>query len=114
MSASPVEVVENYLTALQAKDLTKLPLAENIIFTDPLAGTLTSKAAVVAFLSHILPILQTVTIHQHLLDHHRVVTRWDAQTTLGVINILEWFEITEDKIQVAQAFFDPRAMTQTT
>ncbi|AFY59888.1 nuclear transport factor 2 family protein [Synechococcus sp. PCC 6312] len=113
MSASPVEVVENYFTALQAKDLKKLPLADTIIFTDPLAGTLTSQTAVVAFLSNVLPILQAITIHYHVQDQNRVVTRWDAQTTLGMIEILEWFEISDGHIQVAQAFFDPRVITQT-
>jgi len=112
MAISPVAVVEQYLQALQAKDLTQLPLAETIHLRDPLAGNLTGKGAVLEFLAGVLPILKQVKIQRHLSSGNTVITQWEAITVLGTISILEWFEIEADQIQVAQAFFDPRLITQ--
>ena len=55
MSDSSIEVVEAYLGALKAKDLSKAPLAADVTFEDPLTPKLSGKEAVLAFLSNFLP-----------------------------------------------------------
>ncbi len=112
MSITPVDVVNQYLQALQAKDLTQLPLAETVTLIDPLVGTLTGKAAALAFLTSVLPVLQAVRLQHHLSQDNTVVTHWEAMTPFGTIPILEWFEIQDSLIHRAQAFFDPRPIVQ--
>lgn len=111
MRESNIEVVERYLDALRSKDLSRAPLASDVIFSDPLTTEQTGVEAWQGFVSPILPAFKDVRIKQHIADGDHVVTMWEADTAWGTIPILEYFRIENEQIKEARAFFDPRPIT---
>jgi limonene-1,2-epoxide hydrolase len=114
MNNSNVEIVEAYLGALKAKDLSTAPLASDVSFEDPLTPKLNGKVAVLTFLSNFLPAINDVRIKQHISNGDYVATMWDVDTTFGVIAIFECFRVAGGEIKDAKAFYDPRPITNPT
>lgn len=108
MRESNIEAVERYLDALRSKDLSRAPLADDLVFSDPLINEQTGVQAWREFVSPMLPAFKDVRIRQHVADGDVVVTLWDAETVWGVIPILELFRVENGRIKEARAFFDPR------
>lgn len=106
-----IKIVKSYLSALRDKDLSKAPVADSIAFEDPLTQPSTGREAWAAFVSGILPALKDVRVKRHIAEGDAVVTLWDAETIWGIISICEYFLIADGKIKEAQAFFDPRVIT---
>lgn len=111
MSTSNIETVESYFGAIRAKDLSRVPLAEDVTFEDPLTPKLSGREAVLAFLANFLPAFNGLTIKQHIADGEYVATMWEAETTFGVIPIFECFRVVEGEIKEAKAFLDQRPIT---
>jgi hypothetical protein len=111
MTNSNIEAIENYLSAIKTKDLSKAPLAADVIFEDPLTPRLIGKEAVLSFLSNFLPAINDVRIKQHISEGEYVATMWDADTSFGVIPIFECFRVVEGEITEIKAFLDPRPIT---
>lgn len=108
MRESNIEAVERYLDAIRSKDLSRAPLAADIVFSDPLVGELTGEEAWHGFLNQMLPAIKDVRVKQHLAEGDSVATLWEADTVWGIIPIFELFRIEEGRIREARAFFDPR------
>jgi limonene-1,2-epoxide hydrolase len=108
MRESNIEAVERYLDALRSKDLSRAPLAPDILFTDPLVGELTGEEAWRGFINPMLPAFKDVRIKQHVVEGDYVATMWEADTIWGVIPIFELFLVKDGRIKEARAFFDPR------
>jgi limonene-1,2-epoxide hydrolase len=108
MRESNIEAVERYLDALRSKDLSRAPLAADVIFSDPLTTEQAGVEAWQGFISPMLPAFKDVRIKQHIADGAHVVTMWEADTVWGIIPILEYFRVEDGKIKEARAFFDPR------
>jgi hypothetical protein len=111
MSNPNIAVVESYIHAIRDKDLSRLPLADEVSFEDPLTPKLSDKAAVVAFISNFLPAINGVTIHRHIAEGEYVATFWEADTTFGVLSIFECFRVIDGQIKEVRAFLDPRPIT---
>lgn len=103
-----IKIVESYLDALRSKDLSRAPVDQEITFADPLTPTGSGRQAWTEFVSSVLPGINDVRVKQHIADGDHVVTLWEADTTWGVIPILEYFRVNGGLIQEARAFFDPR------
>jgi limonene-1,2-epoxide hydrolase len=108
MRESNIEAVEGYLDALRSKDLSRAPLAVDIVFTDPLVGELSGEAAWRGFIEQMLPAIKDVRVRQHTCEGDYVTTLWEADTVWGIIPILELFRVEAGRIKEARAFFDPR------
>lgn len=108
MRESDIEAVEQYLDALRSKDMSRAPLAADIVFTDPLVGEATGEEAWREFISRMLPAIKDVRVKQHLADGDYVATLWEADTVWGIIPIFELFRVEDGRIKEARAFFDPR------
>jgi hypothetical protein len=112
MAENPnIKIVESYLDALRVKDLSKAPVAEDVVFEDPLATPASGRQAWAEFVSGILPALKDVRVKQHVVDGNHVATLWEADTVWGVIPIFEYFHVVDGTIREARAFFDPRPIT---
>jgi len=108
MREENIVVVEAYLNALRAKDLSNAPFADDLKFEDSIAekgiGAENFKAALEGF----LPAINDVKIIQHICEDDYVVTHWEVDAVFGIIPILEKFRIRDGKISELVAFYDPR------
>ena len=108
MREENIKVVEAYLNAMKQKDLSLAPFADDLAFTDPVAGSNTGAENFKAFLSGFLPAINDITVHSHVCEDEFVVTHWEVDTVFGIIPILEKFRVRDGKIIEALGFFDPR------
>jgi hypothetical protein len=106
-----IKIVERYLDALRAKDLSRAPVDPDVQFEDPLTTPSSGIKAWTEFVSGMLPALNDVRAKQHIAEGATVATLWEADTVWGVIPIFEYFRIHEGLIKEAKAFFDPRPIT---
>jgi hypothetical protein len=106
-----IKIVESYLDAIRAKDLSTAPVDQEIQFEDPLTTPGSGIKAWTDFVSGMLPALSDVRVKQHIADGDHVATLWEAHTIWGVITIFEYFRIEQGSIKEAKAFFDPRPIT---
>lgn len=108
MREENIAVVESHFEAIRKSDLTLSPLADDVYFVDPIAGSGRSAENFRAFLSGFLPALNEVRMLRHVCEGEYVATHWEADTIFGIIPILELFRIENKKITEIIAYFDPR------
>ena len=108
MSNHNIEVVESYLAAIREKDLTRAPVADDVLFEDPLTTPQRGVEAWKQFVGSMLPAIKDVRVRQHVAEGDYVSTLWEADTIWGVVPIFELFHIIDGRITEAKAFFDPR------
>jgi len=106
------DVVERYLTCLKNGDLEGFPVAEDMVFEDPLTnGRQTGKAAFLAFIGGVTPLFRDLRIHRMIVQGDTVAAHWDAHLVMGVIPVLEMFTVRDGFVREAFALFDPRPIT---
>ena len=108
MKEENIKAVEAYLNALKQKDLSLAPFAEDLLFSDPVAGRVTGAENFKTFMTGFLPAINDVRILSHVCEDDFVVTHWEVDTVFGIIPILEKFRVVGGKITEAFGFFDPR------
>ena|SRR5689334_8884810 len=108
MKKEKTEAVEAYLNALKQKDLALAPLADDLKFSDPIAGNNSGAENFRAFLEGFLPAITDVRVISHVAEDDFVVTHFEVDTVFGIISILEKFRVSEGKITEAFGFYDPR------
>jgi hypothetical protein len=108
---SNIRVVEAYFEALRTKDLSNLPVAEDISFSEPMSGGGVGREALMSFTSGFLPALSDLRVVQHVAQGQYVVTLWEADGVFGTVQVLEKFRIEGGKISDFAAFYDPRPIT---
>jgi hypothetical protein len=111
MRESNIEMVERYLDAIRSKDLSRAPLADDVVFADPLISEQVGVGAWREFVGQMLPAINGVRIRQHVAEGDHVATLWEADTVWGVIPIFELFRIEDGSIKEVRAFLDPRPIT---
>jgi limonene-1,2-epoxide hydrolase len=111
MRESNIEMVERYLDAIRSKDLSRAPLADDVVFADPLINEQVGVAAWRAFIEQMLPAINGIRIKQHVAEGNHVATLWEADTVWGVIPVFELFRIEDGSIREVRAFLDPRPIT---
>lgn len=110
MNEENVKVVEAYLNALKRSDLTLAPLADDIVFENPMSGKGKGAENFIAFLSGFLPAIKDAKVIRHVCEGDAVATQWEADTVFGVIRIGNFFIIRDEKIVEAYGYFDPRPL----
>lgn len=112
MSANPaVEAVDAYFEGLKRKDLTRVPFAPSVSFESPLSPRLVGVKAVTEFLNGVFPVIKDVRVKQHIAENDYVATRFDLDTTHGVIPAFDCFRVSNGLIQEVRPFYDPRPIT---
>ena len=108
MKEENIKAVEAFLNALKEKDLSRAPLAGDMKFSDPIAGSDSGAEKFRAFLTGFLPAINDIRVLGHVCEADFVVTHWEVDTVFGIIPILEKFRIAGGEITEAFGFFDPR------
>ena len=108
MKEEKIEAVEAYLNALKQKDLSLAPFADDMEFSDPVAGNNRGAENFKAFLSGFLPSINDVRVLSQVCEDDFVVTHFEVDGVFGIIPILEKFRVEDGKITEAHGFFDPR------
>ena len=112
MAANPaVDAVESYMEGLRRKDLTKVPFAPSVSFESPLSPQLVGVKAVTEFLQGVFPVIKDVRVKQHIVENEYVATKFDLDTTYGVIPAFDCFRVSNGLIQEVRPFYDPRPIT---
>lgn len=110
MSEANIKAVESYLEALKQHDLNLAPLADDIIFENPMVGKGTGAENLKAFLSGFLPTIKDVKLIGHISEGDAVATRWEVDSVFGTIPIADFFVVKEGKIIEAYGYFDSRPL----
>lgn len=108
MKNENIQVVDAYLKALGSRDLSLVPLADDMYFEDPVAGKHHGAENFRAFLSGFLASINEVRLIRHIADGEYVATHFEVDGVFGVIPIIEIFKIEDGKITEAIGYFDPR------
>ena len=108
MKEENIKAVEAYINSLKEKDLSLAPLADDVLFEDPLAGKGTGAENFRAFLSGFLPAVYDVKIHRHVCEGDYVATHWEVDGVFGIVQVMEMFRVEKGKITEAIGIFDPR------
>lgn len=114
MSNVTVKAAESYiLEGLKNKNLSKVPLDENVVFQGPLhEQPLHGAAALGEFLSGIFRLIKDCRIKRHVANGDEVCTMWDLETTEPnvVIPILEYFRLSGGRLVEIRPYYDPRPL----
>lgn len=102
-----IAAVEAYLNCFITKDLSKVSFAEDVTFAGPRMAKLTGRPAILGFLTHILPMVKTVTLKQHIVEGDYVATLFDMETVNGVDHVFDWMHIVDGQIKAIHAFYYP-------
>src|SRR5580765_5878016 len=103
-----VAAVEAYLDCFKTKDLSGVPLADNVTFEGPLVGTLTSRQTVKGFLTSILPMVKGVHVKQHVVEGDYVATVFDMETVNGVDRVFDLIHVANGEIAEIRTFYYPK------
>ena len=112
MPLSSVAAVERYFAGLTHKNLAEVPFAPDVVFEGPLTTRLTGVEAVKEFLSEILPGIQRVRIHRHIVDGEYVATMFDLEMDFGVIPVCDTFRVVNGQLTHIRPFYDPRSILE--
>lgn len=115
MAKSPaVEAVEIYLAGLRKKDLTGVPFAPGVAFESPLSPRIVGVKPVTEFLKGLFPVINDVHTQRHIVQDDFVASRFDLDTTFGVIPVFDCFRVEGGLIHEVRPFYDPRPITNRT
>jgi len=106
-----VEAVESYLAGLRGKDLDTVPFAPSVSFESPLSPRIVGVKAVTEFLKGLFPAIKDIRVLRHVVENEWVATRFDLDTTFGVIPVFDCFRVANGLIQEIRPFYDPRPIT---
>src|SRR5580693_5355890 len=102
-----VAAVEAYLDCFATKDLSKVPLAEDVTFEGPLVPKLTGRQSIKSFLASILPMVNGIQLKQHIVEGDYVATVFDMETVNGVDHVFDWIQIVDGEIKAIHTFYYP-------
>jgi hypothetical protein len=103
-----VAAVEAYLDCFRTKDLSKVPLAEDVTFEGPLVPKLIGRQTIRDFLASILPMIKSIQLKQHIVEGDYVATVFDMETVNGVDHVLDCIQIVDGEIKGIRAFYYPK------
>jgi hypothetical protein len=104
---------ESYVLGLQQRDLSQVPLAEEVIFKGPLNDEeLRGAAALREFLTGILPLVKNARILRSFAEGEQVCVWWELETNqpAAVIPVCEYFRVGDGRLQEIRPFYDPRPL----
>jgi limonene-1,2-epoxide hydrolase len=114
MKDQNITAAESYVLGLRDKDLSRVLLADNVIFKGPLADAeLHGAAALKEFLSGIFPLVKTARILRSFASGEHVCVMWELETTTpaATIPICEYFRVEDGRLVEVRPYYDPRPLT---
>jgi len=80
------------------------------MFESPLSPATRGAATVRALLEGLFPAIRDVRVRQHTCQGEYVATRFDLDTTFGVIPVLDCFHVVGGELKEIRPFYDPRPL----
>ena len=108
-----VDVVTRYLEALETGDLDQIPLADDVSFESPLSSRIRGRAGVLEVLRGMLPVIQKVTVRDHITDGEWIATRFELATPFGAVEVFDRFRVVNGMLAEIRPYYDPRVITAT-
>jgi limonene-1,2-epoxide hydrolase len=107
--------VIQYFTALGTKDVSALPLAQDVVLDGPMVTEpIQGEAGVRAFLARVIPTLKRIGIKHQIIAGENACILIDFETTDGVlIEICDVFKVREGKIFEIRPYFDSHPLHRT-
>jgi hypothetical protein len=104
---------EAFLEAMQDKDLSRAPMADNVSYQGPLSGErIEGRNQVCRFLGVYLPVINDLRAIRHIAEGDYVATVWQADTSFGLISLVYILRVQAGQIVEIQAFYDPRGFLE--
>ena len=107
-----IEVVEQYLDALQTGDLSSVPFAPDVTFESPLSPRVTGRDAVLETLRGMLPAVLGVEVRDHVAAGELVATRFTLSTPSGPIDVFDRLRVVNGLLAEIRPYYDPRVITE--
>jgi limonene-1,2-epoxide hydrolase len=102
-----------FLKAMEDKDLSHAPLAEDVSYQSPLAGEpIRGRDRVCRFIAVYLPVISEVRVIRQIAEDDYVATVWQAETSFGPLSLVYVFRVENGQIAEIQAFYDPRGFLE--
>jgi len=102
-----------FMKAMEDKDLSGAPLAENVTYQSPLSGEpIRGRDRVCRFLAVYLPVISQVRVVRQIEEDDYVATVWRAETSFGPLSLVYVFRVENRQIAEIQAFYDPRGFLE--
>ncbi len=101
-----VRVVESYLHALEAGDVSEVPLHPDVEWEGPLGHTIKGATVLRATLSVLSSIVTRVTVVRHIVEHEWCATLFKLATAQGEIAIFDSFQVVDGQIRSIRVFLD--------
>ena len=106
MRHTVVRVVESYLHALEAGDLSEVPLHPDVEWHGPLGQTIKGATVLRATLSVLASVVTRVTIVRHIVEDEWCATLFELRTGQGVLSIFDSFQVVDGQIRSIRVFLD--------
>jgi len=103
-----VAAVEAYLDCFATKDLSQVPLSEDVTFEGPLVPKLTGRQTIKGFLASIFPMIKGIQLKQHIVEGDYVATVFDMETLNGVNHVFDRIHIVDGEIKGIHTFYYPK------
>lgn len=107
-----LDVVTRYIDALQSGDLDRVPFADDVTFESPLAPRVSGRAAVLDVLRGMLPVIETLTVRDVLVDGECVAVRFVLVTPFGPIEVFDRCRVVNGLLAEIRPYYDPRLITE--
>jgi predicted ester cyclase len=103
-----IQIAETYFCGLNAKDLSLVPFADEVVFECPITPKLTGISAVLEFLEGVFSMIKEVRLQQCVADGEYVAVRFELDTTYGLIPASDRLLIAGGRIEELRPYYDPR------
>ena len=103
-----IAVVEAYLDCFVSKNVSQVPLAEDVTFEGPRMPKLTGRQTITGFLASIVPAVKRIHVKQHIVDGEYVATVFDMETVNGIDHVFDKIHIVDGEIKGVHAFYYPQ------
>jgi hypothetical protein len=101
-----VRVVESYLHALEAGNLSDVPLHPDVEWQGPLGHSIKGATMLRATLAVLSSVVTRVTIVRHIVEHEWCATLFKLKTTQGEVSIFDSFQVVDGEIRSIRVFLD--------
>lgn len=103
-----IAVVETYLHCFMSKNVSQVPLAEDVTFEGPRMPKLTGRQRITGFLASIVPAVNSIQVKQHIVEGEYVATVFDMETVTGIDHVFDKIHIVDGEIKGVHAFYYPQ------
>jgi limonene-1,2-epoxide hydrolase len=108
MGEQALPVVETYLRALAAKDISAAPLHPDVTFESPLSPKIQGLEAVRQVFAGFFPAVTGIHVVRHIANGEWCATLFDMETVFGTLPMVDWFHVVDGQIRSIRVYFDPR------